>query len=248
MKKALRFTLIELLVVIAIIAILAAMLMPALSKAREKARAITCVSNLKNLGLMYAMYEDDNKMWTPYCMGNAWDGSWAMWPQYLEDNGYAQFGKGGKTAVCACPTGGVDQRWIDNPSYRNCGSPASYGMWRCWGYATWNLMAAPYADIEKSAKFYPSNTESGGWNSRLSSSITAPSDLTILADSVNSSTGIQLHYMNRAPEIASDAGVEKLSMRHNGKGNILLGDGHVESCGQGELDGYGWKSATCTRL
>ena len=128
MKK--NFTLIELLVVIAIIAILAAMLLPALGKARDKAQAISCVNQMKQFGTATSMYVSDNKQIMP-----TWYGDHAMsWARidYVEAGVLgSSTGTGvtegalyqyiGDTNVYVCPTDELDSKiaYAINPLFRH---------------------------------------------------------------------------------------------------------------------------------
>ena len=85
MKKPRGFTLIELLVVIAIIAVLMAILMPALNRAREQGKRASCLSNVKQMGLAWIMYADDNDgkivSGNTSTGGHNKDGTcWVYWP------------------------------------------------------------------------------------------------------------------------------------------------------------------------
>lgn len=149
------FTLIELLVVIAIIGILAAILLPALARAREAARRASCQNNLKQMGLAFKMYSGESKggKWpslSKVYVGDACDLTWeertadaadavnlsrlffdgpAMYPEYLND-----------VNVILCPSDPDGQGFAERHFYDENGAVDACQLWDiCYQYSGWAI-------------------------------------------------------------------------------------------------------------
>ena len=200
MKKK-EFTLIELLVVIAIIAILAAMLLPALSKAREKARAISCVSGMKQMGLAFDMYCADFNSVTPI--------AYAYYPEEQVSWEY-------KLPIYIGPQSTF---WKYNGTWS-----VPDGVWHC-PSATGYTASCQY-DYGYNAQFTKYVTPGHAKNVTVSldnlktmhSSNSGPSSTLAFTEV---SIGGSLIYYN------ASATANKISYRHNNGINIVWADGHV---------------------
>lgn len=165
------FTLVELLVVVSIIGVLMAMLLPAMGKAREKAQAVTCLSNLRQIGQGTNNYLTDNRFHFPIIntttigytqmawLGKAGLGGYAAWnasQRYLNDYIGGPYAATSQMPVARCPTD--YSHWNPYPFYDACGASyaanAGYGP----GYPTIqkSLAITPTQSIKLSDVFDPS--------------------------------------------------------------------------------------------
>ena len=217
---SLGFTLVELLVVIAVIAILAALLFPALSRARESARTAICATNLKQLGLAVALYGDEFGVYPPGYTGPG-DFTFVLSP-YLSKDAKVYGEEEKRSPVIQCPSRTIQPSALT----------ANYSAHpRVLVHTAYGETQIRYGSLTR-----PSDTLI------LADAIQLPEGraLATLVDVAGISTdGTAANAENPVP-VGLDmdgisSGVGNLRYRHGDRANLLFADGHVEAIRKGAL-------------